>query len=432
MKLLKFISLSLVFSVFLSVCSFAADIDINAKAALLIDSESGQVVYSKNADEKLYPASITKLMTALIVAEENDLSETITVTASALENLSAAGSSVGLKKGEKITVDNLLICLLVASANEAANILAEHNAGSVDAFIEKMNKKAEELGLKSTHFVNAHGLHDDDHYTCASDVAIIARRVMQNKRLSEIVAIEKATIPATNLEEERLFFNTNSMLSPYKERTYLYKYTTGIKTGHTTPAGLCLAASATKGDSSFIAVVLGASYGENKEKGHFIETTKLFKWGFENFEKKTLLSKTTPVSEIKVRLAWDRDHIIASPKADFACLVPTDYNPEKLELVKTIPETLDAPIAKGDKLGTVKLVYDGAELGEIDIVAIDDVDRSIILYVWDLLTSLLGTTIAKIVLILLGAFIIFYLFYIVRFNSRRRNSRRYRGSRRRR
>ncbi len=433
MKHLKFISLALIFCMALSIFSFAVeDIDINAKAVMLLDAESGQVIYSKNENAKLFPASITKIMTALIIAEENELTDVVTVTDSAFENLIAAGSTVGLKKGEKITVDNLLICLLVASANEAANILAEHNAGSVDAFIEKMNARAESMGLKNTHFVNAHGLHDEDHYTCAADVAIIARALMKNTRLAEIVDMQKATIPATNLEDERLFFNTNSMLSPYKERTYLYKYTTGIKTGHTTPAGLCLAASATKGDLSLISVVLGAQYGENKEKGHFIESTKLFKWGFENYERKTILAKTTPVAEIRVRLAWDRDHIIAAPMNDFACLVPKDFKEDKFELIKDVPETMDAPIAKGDKLGTVKLIYDGVELGKTDIVAIDDVDRSIILYLWDLLTGLLGTTVAKIVLILLGAFIVFYLFYIVRFNSRRRNSRRYRGSRRRR
>ena len=432
MKYFKILSLTLVFSVLLSIFSFAANIDVDAKASLLIDAESGQVLYSKNETAKLYPASITKLMTALIIAEENDLSQTVTVTETALENLSAAGSTVGLKKGEKITVDNLLICLLVASANEAANILAEHNAGTVDAFIEKMNKRAETLGLKNTNFVNAHGLHDDNHYTCAADVITIARQAMKNARLAEIVAMQKATIPATNLEDERLFFSTNSMLSPYKERTYLYKYTTGIKTGHTTPAGLCLVASATKGDLSLISVVLGAQYGENKEKGHFIETTKLFKWGFDSFDRKTILAKTTPISEINVRLAWSRDHVIAAPDADFTCLVPKDYNKEKLELIKNVPETLDAPIVKGDVLGSVSLIYDGVKLGEVDLVAIDDVDRSLILYLWDLLAKLLGTTVAKIVLILLGAFILFYLFFIVRFNRRHRNSRRYRGSRRRR
>jgi len=432
-KLIKLLSLSLVFCVLLSVFSFAADIEINAKAALLIEPKTGQVLYSKDVDEKLYPASITKLMTALIIAEEHsDLSEIVTVTDSSLENLSAAGSTVGLKAGEEISVDNLLICLLVASANEAANILGEYNAGTVDAFIEKMNKRAETLGLKNTHFVNAHGLHDDDHYTCASDVAIIAREAMKNARLKEIVAMQKANIPATNLSDERIFFNTNSMLSPYKERTYFYKYTTGIKTGHTTPAGLCLVASATKNNLSLISVVLGASTDSENKKGHFVETTKLFKWAFDTYQEKSILNKSTPVAEIKVRLASDRDHVIAAPKDNFTALVPRDFDEEKLEIIPSVPDVMDAPIAAGDKLGIARLVYDGKELGEVDVVATEDVDRSFFLYVWDLITGLFESLIGKIVLILLGAFLIFYFFFIVRFNHRRRNSRRYRGSRRRR
>ncbi len=415
---------------FILMLSFFANaiepITVDAESALLIEPESGQILYEKNPDEKRYPASITKLMTALIVAEENDLSATVTANKTAFEGLSAAGSTLGIKPGEEMSVDNLLICLLVASANESANILAEHNAGSVSAFVEKMNARAEALGCKNTHFANAHGLHDEDHYTCASDVILIAKAAMAIPRLREIVAMQRATIPPTNIGEEKYFFSTNSMLSPFKERTYLYKYTTGIKTGHTTPAGLCLVASATKGENSLLSVVLGAKYGEKKEKGHFIETTKLFKWGFENFKSKTVLAKTTPITELQVRLAWDRDHLIATSKNDFICLVPTDYDEEKLEVKHDLPTSIDAPIEKGQKLGTATLIYDGKELGTTEIVAADSVRRSIILFVWDFLTRMLGTTVAKIVLILIAAFIVFYLFYVVRYNRNRRRNR-YRG-----
>lgn len=415
-----------------SFCAGAIEpISIDAESALLIDAKSGQILYEKNPNEKRYPASITKLMTALIVAEENNLSDIVEAQKTAFEDLSAAGSSLGIKAGEKMSVDNLLICLLVASANESANILAEYNAGSVSAFVEKMNKRAEELGCTNTHFANTHGLHDDEHYTCASDVVLIAQAAMKLPRLREIVAMQRATIPPTNIGDERYFFSTNSMLSPFKERTYLYKYTTGIKTGHTTPAGLCLVASAEKGDHSFISVVLGAKYGEKKEKGHFIETTKLFKWGFESFKSKTVLAKTTPIKEIQVRLAWDRDHLITTSKEDFTCLVPTDYDEEKLEIKHDLPKTIDAPIEKGEKLGVATLIYDGKELGKTDIIAADSVRRSIILFIWDFLTRMLGTTLAKIILIAIAAFIIFYIFYVVRFNARRRN-RHYRGRRRKR
>ena len=297
----KRFSVLIAFIMLLSICANAIEpISVNAKSALLIDAESGQVLYSKDAEKKLYPASTTKLMTALIAAEEGNLSDIVTANETAFEDLSVAGSTLNIKAGEQMSVDNLLICLLVASANESANILAEYNAGSLDAFVEKMNARAKELGCINTNFVNAHGLHDENHYTCASDVALIAQAAMKIPRLKEIVAMQKATIPATNIGKERFFFSTNSMLSPYKERTYLYKYTTGIKTGHTTPAGLCLAASAEKNDLSLLSVVLGADYGENKEKGHFIETTKLFKWGFDSFTEKTVLASSTPISELAV------------------------------------------------------------------------------------------------------------------------------------
>lgn len=408
----------------------AEDIDIDANAAILVDQASGQVLYEKNADERAFPASITKIMTALLVAEHGGLSEVVTVSDTALQNLSAAGSSVGLKSGEQISVDNLLICMLVASANEAANVLAEYVAGSVDEFIVLMNKRAEELGCTNTHFVNAHGLHDEEHYTCARDVYLIAQELLTHPRLVEIVAMQKATIPATNLEDERFFFSTNSMLSPYKERTYLYKYTTGIKTGHTTPAGLCLASAATKGDLSLISIVLGAKYGENKEKGHFVESTKLFKWGFSNFKSKTILDATAPVGEARVRLAWDRDHVIASPSADFTCLVPNDFDMQLLTVTHDLPETINAPIEKGEKLGVATLTYDGALLGTVDLIAADTVKRSIILYIWDIITKILGSTLAKLLFAAFIVLLILYIIFVIQYNKRRR-SRRYRGRRRR-
>ena len=175
MEKLKVISLLVACVLSLSVCAGAIEsIDIDSKASILIDATDGHELYSENAETKQYPASITKLMTALLVAENiSDWSEVITANKSAFEGLSAAGSSVGIKAGEKMSVDNLVICLLVASANEAANILAERVSGSVGAFVELMNSRAEELGLTGTHFVNTNGLHDEDHYTTARDVAVV-------------------------------------------------------------------------------------------------------------------------------------------------------------------------------------------------------------------------------------------------------------------
>ena len=429
MKFVRSVSLVLVFCLSFSFLSFAASIDVNAKAAILIDGESGQVLYSKNPDEKLYPASITKLMTALIIIEENNLEDIVTVTDTALQNLSAAGSTAGLKQGDSLSVDSLLVCLLVKSANEAANVLAEYNAGSVDAFIEKMNKRAESLGLKNTHFVNAHGLHDDDHYTSARDVAIISQEIVKHPRIAEIVSMAKATIPETNI----VYHNTNSLVSKWNETAYFYQYATGIKTGHTTPAGRCLSASAEKDGRILFSVILGAQKTEAGIKEDFTETTKMFEWGFSNFQNKTLLEKNAPIAEVKVTLASDRDHVIAATASDFSGLVPIDYDETKLKLVKNdIPGSLEAPVKKGSKLGTVTIVYDGTELGTVDLLAVDSVERSTPLYLMDSVYGFFSFPLVKIILIVLGAFIVFYIFYVVRFNKKKRNSNRYRGGRRRR
>ena len=175
-----------------SLCASAIEaIDINAKSAILIDPANGDILYEKNIKDKAYPASITKLMTALLVIENAKLSDTVTASESAFSDLSDAGSSVGIKEGETMSVENLLICLMVASANEAANILAEHVAGSVDKFVEMMNARASELGCENTHFVNTHGLHDDDHYTCAYDITLIAREAQKHQELVKIYQIQK-------------------------------------------------------------------------------------------------------------------------------------------------------------------------------------------------------------------------------------------------
>ncbi|MEG2570990.1 MAG: D-alanyl-D-alanine carboxypeptidase family protein, partial [Clostridia bacterium] len=404
-------------------------INVNADAALLADPISGQILYAKNETKKAYPASLTKIMTALLVAEHGALDSKVTVTKSALQNLSDAGSTVGLKVGEVMTVDNLLICLMVASANEAANVLAEHVAGSVPAFVDKMNARAKELGCKNTHFANPHGLHQEDHYTCAYDMYVIARAATANPRLVEICNMQKATIPKTNTSPERFFFSTNLMLSPFKERTYIYKYTTGIKTGHTTQAGQCFVGSATKRDTSLLSVVLGARAGAKGEKNHFVETTRLFDWGFKNFKSASIITPEKPLAEIKVALAWDRDHVVAVPKESVQRLVPRDYDAEKLEVKTELPETLRAPIEKGAHLGKARLLYNGSEVATIELVAADAVSRSNILYAWDMICRFFGSTITKVVIVGIILLVIFYIVFAISYNKRRKN-RRYRGRRR--
>lgn len=405
------------------------NISINAKASILVDAADGHAVYEKNADEKEYPASLTKLMTALLVVENvSDLSEVLTANKSAYEGLSDAGSTVGIKAGEKMSVDNLLVCLLVASANEAANILAERVSGSVSEFVNLMNTRAGELGLTGTHFVNPSGLHDEDHYTTARDMAKIALEARKNKRLCEICSMDKATIPATNMSEERFFYTTNSLISQYKELGYKYSLADGMKTGSTTPAGYCLVATAKYKEQRLISVVLGCKKDETTgKKGSFVESKKLLIWGFENFKRAVLLSSAQPVCEVHVESAWERDYVVAHITEDYSSLMPKDYDADKVELVPESAETLEAPIKKGDEVGKVSVRYDGKEYAVLTLVAADDVKRSIPLYIINHVKKALGSPIGIAITVCVVVLIILYIMFVIRYNKKkRRHRRRYR------
>lgn len=426
MKLMRLISLLLVCAVSLSCAAGAIEaMNVNSKASVLIDATDGHEIYGENADTKQYPASITKLMTALLVVEKlPDLSEVITANKSAFEGLSDAGSTVGIKPGEAMSADNLLICLLVASANEAANILAERVSGSVPAFVELMNSRAAELGLTGTNFVNTNGLHDENHYTTARDVAKIAMEVRKHTRLREICAMEKATIPATNIGEERFFYTTNSLISRYKELGYKYSRANGLKTGSTTPAGLCLAASAEYNGTELISVVLGAEKDAEGKKGNFIESKKLLVWGFENFKKATLLSSNQPVCEVHVRSAKHRDYVVAHTPEDYAVLMPRDFAADKVELIPSATRELEAPIKKGDEIGSVLIKYEDREYITLPLVAADDVERSIIAYAINKIKDIVKSPYALIAVAVVLLAIICYIIYVIQYNKRKRRRRR--------
>lgn len=429
MKGIRFAALLIAVCLLTSPAFAIENADVDAKAAILIDASDGHAIYEKNADTKEYPASLTKLMTALLAVENiSDLSEVITANESAFDGLSDAGSTVGIKAGEKMSADNLLICLLVASANEAANIIAERVSGSVSAFVELMNKRAGELGLTGTHFENTNGLHDDNHYTTARDMAKIAIEVRKNKRLCEICAMDKATIPATNMSEERFFYTTNSLISQYKELGYKYSLADGMKTGSTTPAGYCLVASALYKEQRLISVVLGCKKDEKTgKKGSFTESKKLLIWGFENFKKAVLISASKPVCEVHVDSAKERDYVVAHITEDYSVLMPKDYDESLIELVPNAAQTLEAPINKGDEIGSVTVKYDGKEYTTLSLVAADDVKRSIPLYVVNHIKKILRSPIAIAVIILAVILIIGYIIFVIRYNKKkRRHRRRYR------
>lgn len=453
MKKYRFCSGLLALFLFFSLCTLPAaaldDPEPVCRAAIIVDGDYGDVIYSHNGYDKMYPASITKVMTSLLVMEaladgRLTLDQPITASAAAVV-LPEGSSSAGIKAGEVLTVEQLLYCDLVSSANEACNILAETVGGSVSGFVDMMNAKARELGMNGTHFVNPHGLHDENHYTTAYDISLMARAAMEYETFRTIVSTAKYTVPATNMSGERVLYTTNALLDSWKIAGYTYSKAIGIKTGSTTPAGQCLVSAAVDTDGrTFYCVVLGAENVTNedgsKTRYSFKESKRLLEWAFEHFERVTLLDNTFTevIREVPVSLSDEADYVIAQPVGTIEATMPIDYDPAKAELQVELVEGVQAPVEKGSKLGTVSLVYDGVSYGTLDMVAADSVPRSDFQYYVKTTKDYLALwwvkalIIAAVVLILL--LVVWLGFIRPRSRQRRRyasSGRRYRGGRRR-
>ena len=407
------------------------DPNIQATAALLADPESGMILYEKNARERRYPASTTKVMTALVVLERcRDLDVTVEVLEEDFNGVASDASKAGFKVGEIVTLHDLLYGLMLPSGNEAANILARHVAGSVDAFVELMNAEAAALGCTGTHFANPNGLHNDDHYTTAYDLYLITSRAMEDETFCEIANTAQKTLQATNLQQARKVYTTNMLIFNRSYDCY-YAYCKGVKTGYTSHAGYCLVSAAERKGSRLISVVMGCERGDKTYYSSFYETKRLFEWGYENFASKTLLKQNEEVQSVAVRLSTQSDQLVLIAQSEITATVPIDVEPEHMERIVEAPESVDAPIKAGDKLGTVTLQYNGVTYGSADLVALSDVTLSEVLYYADKLENFFRSPVFRIGLLVLVVLLILYIFlYIVR--ERNRRARRTRRTRQRR
>lgn len=259
-------------------------LNIYSEAAILIEAKTGKILYDKDIYSRKYPASTTKILTAIIAIEECDLEEKATASYKAVHSVKSGYTIADIQEGETFTVKELLNVLMLQSANEAANILAEHISGSTEGFSKLMNQKAKEIGCLDSNFVNANGAHSEEHYSTAYDLAMIAKYCMQNETFRELVKTEECSLPTTEMfEEERVFRNTNSLMQANSR--YYYPYCNGIKTGYTTPAKNCLISSSNKNGFELISVILHAESTEDGLSARYVDTINLFEYGYNNFKK---------------------------------------------------------------------------------------------------------------------------------------------------
>ena len=290
--------------------------NIASEAAVLIDVSNGRVLFDKNADKVMYPASTTKIMTALLALEAVDRGEitldtVLTYSESADATMAIDGSGIALKVGEQMTLKNLLEGLMIASGNDAAACIAEGVSGTIDAFVAKMNQRALELGLKNTHFVNPCGLQDKEHYTTANELAKLATVAMKNTTFRSIVECAHIYLPETNMSEKRYYINTNNLVSRMRYPYYFYEKATGIKTGSTNDAGHCLVSSAEDKGKSVIAVVLKAGGVSDSHT----DSKALLEYGLKSYAITGIVAKDESVREVRVKQASDgTDHIVVAAK----------------------------------------------------------------------------------------------------------------------
>lgn len=362
--------------------------NITAPNLILANTDSGKILYERNAEERIYPASITKLMTAILVVEKCQLNDVVTVSENAVKIVPFGYVNANLKAGEKLTVDNLLNAMLIPSANDAANVLAEHVGGSIEGFSEMMNSKAKELGCTGTNFNNPSGLQEDNHYTTAKDLLLIARSAVKNNTIRTIIGRTSYTLPASNKYNrvDRILLTTNYMKR--KELTkYYYKYCIGAKTGYTEKAKNCVIEFASKDNINLTAIVMGES---GKVKGtKFLDAKQMFEYGFSRYVNKQVAQKDTVFEKITIfNGTKETRNLATSLKSNINIVVDKDENVEIIDLknngndidkkniVKNVEYSKNkAPIQKGEVIGKVTYSYDGEEY-KTDIIANGNVEES--------------------------------------------------------
>lgn len=370
-----------------SAVTFTPDFEVYSEAAYLVSLDTGDVVYSKNADEQLVPASLTKIMTAVILLEQfqDDISSLSTTyvcgTSECFDELYLTGcSTADIQIGEMVSYKDLLYALMLRSACEAANIIAYNVGGSLEDFVEMMNDKAEELGCENTHFTNAHGLFIDDHYTTAHDMAIITQYAMSLPMFTEIACTESYTMEATAYHtSERTITHTNYMMSKTNGGDYYYEYVKGIKTGTLDEAGRCLVSLAYKDGYSYLLVTLGApQYDDNGNTVYynFIDHKNIYEWAFDNLVYTEILTGTEEKAEVAVEYGDGQDYVIVVPAESFSMMWNSNISTSSIHEVITLSTDVVAPVSAGDVLGTLELQYGGETLAVIGLVSETDLGRS--------------------------------------------------------
>ena len=387
------ICLSIISSLFmgLNVNAASPGFEIPAKYAYLVNTDTGTVVYEKNGDEMAYPASLTKIMTAIIALEKTQNLDILDVKAPSYifdEFQGVNISNAEIARGEVFTMRELLYALMLNSACEAASIIADHvGGGDIQMFVDMMNDKAKEIGAVNTHFVNAHGLFDEDQYTTPHDMYLIVKYAMSVPGFMEIASTKNYTIEENELRTQKTLVHTNRML--FTTSSYYMPELSGIKTGTLEESGRNLVTTASSDGYNYVLVIMGGDYSDSTS--HYKATQALYEWAFESFRVKTLIDTTRTVAEVEVKLSSQTDHVLLKPAEGVTALVPVNIESSSVVLQIETPDFIKAPVKAGDVVGKGTVLLMGEEIATIDLIAIEDIERSTMLHIVDSLLSVMAS-----------------------------------------
>ena len=413
MKFKKILSIIILFLIFIPTLSSNAsfeDLTIYSPSVILIDSKTGKVLYEKEATQKMYPASITKIMTAILVLENCNLSDKVKVSYNSVMTVPAGYSIANLQIGEEFSINDLLHALLIKSANDSANVLAEHVSGSISEFANLMNKKALELGCTNTNFVNPSGIHNSDHYTTAADMMLIAKYCMQNETFRSIVTKSTYTLPSTDKyqKEDRIMLTTNDMLrlnTSTRKDNYYYEYCIGIKTGYTSQAKNTLISAASRDGMEFIAVILNAGLTSDGLSHRYLDSITLFNYAFNSYNIRKIMNVNDFVTQTTVK----KETLDLLAANSITSIVKTENFETEFKPEINLKEDLKAPIKKGELVGTATYDIEGI-IYTIDLAAGNDIKKTSIISI-----------IFRFILIL---FIFYIIILVLNKNQKKKKSKR--------
>ncbi len=413
--------------------SFPNEVKTLSESILLVNMDTDQVVFEKEADAKRYPASTTKIMTYIVAYEHIQNPETtrIPIKQEVLDTLLDTGSSlanVAEHVGKTMSAIDLFYSMMVPSGNDAAVVLADYvGEGSIERFVELMNDKAKELGCNDTHFTNPDGLHDEEHYTTARDMYKMTTYALTLDYFEEITNTTTYEVEG----EDYPIVTTNLMIDQWRGGELYYMYAKGIKTGSTDEAGRCLVTTASADGYSYMAVLLKAPYKEGEEEEYYTMTdaADLFRWSLTSLEIRTIKTIETPVCEQKVKLAWGKNSVTLVPAKNLTAVVPKDIGEENIVVETDVPEVAEAPLNTGTKIGVATVYYRAdekselQELAKVDLVPSENVEMSGFLKVVDVMGTILQS---YWFLVVIGIIAVIFLLYFIssKISSRKRRKNR--------